>query len=115
MIDDREIKPGVGLRDLLAQAAAMAVKQERNGQYIGAWVVADVVMAESPEVLEQRYFILGFADLVQTLRESLYPAQRYASSMITAKTINGVKVTVSATGAASVDIKDVLNSLKSRG
>jgi len=55
------------LRDLLAQTAALAVKQARSECYLGAWNVADTILREGTEVMEHRGRILGIKALVQEI------------------------------------------------
>lgn len=72
MVNDRMIDDRVGLRLLMAQAAAWAVKQERQGQYRSAFCVADAVMEEGAEIMEHRETIEGFMSLGQALYDSMY-------------------------------------------
>lgn len=55
---------GLALRDALAQAASMAVKQARQNQYVGAWHVADAILNESAETVAHKELINGLRDEV---------------------------------------------------
>lgn len=55
----------LSLRDLLAQAAAYAIKCAREKRYIGPWQVADDILNETPEVLQHRENILGIRASVE--------------------------------------------------
>lgn len=55
------------LHFLLMQAAAFAIKQHRNDEYIGAGVVANRIMRPDAEVLAHRERIGGIVDFVSKL------------------------------------------------
>lgn len=51
----------------LAQAAALAVKQSRDGSYVGAWVVANQIIKQDAEIAAHRTRILGIKDGVHSM------------------------------------------------
>lgn len=55
------------LRDLLMQAAAMAVMAVRENRYPGPAVIADDILAETPEVMAWRERVFGLRSQVENM------------------------------------------------
>lgn len=72
MIEDREIKSGLSLRDLVAQAVAMGVRAGRGQiEYTGAFSVADDILAETEEVMRHRASTVGIRRQVAQLAQAI--------------------------------------------
>jgi hypothetical protein len=55
------------LRELLMQAAAMAVVAERENRYAGAGVIAEAILSGTPEALAWRDRFLALRSEVESL------------------------------------------------